>query len=102
MIAAVVLALMPDPAFAFRTGAFLAALLPVCSCGVVPIAKAMTDNVLIAFEMNGGPLHPMNGAPLRLVVPGWPTGIAIVPPGLSCSINAGGIWVAAAVTMMPS
>jgi len=38
----------------------------------VPIAKAMTDNVLIAFQMNGGPLHPMNGAPLRLVVPGWP------------------------------
>mgnify|MGYP002624515202 FL=1 len=38
----------------------------------VPIEKAMTDNVLIAFEMNGGPLHPMNGAPLRLVVPGWP------------------------------
>ena len=38
----------------------------------VPIAKAMTDNVLIAFEQNGGPLHPMNGAPLRLVVPGWP------------------------------
>ena len=38
----------------------------------MPIEKAMTDNVLIAFEMNGGPLHPMNGAPLRLVVPGWP------------------------------
>ena len=38
----------------------------------VPIAKAMQDEVLIAFEMNGGPLHPMNGAPLRLVVPGWP------------------------------
>lgn len=42
----------------------------------VPIAKAMTDNVLIAFEMNGGPLHPMNGAPLRLVVPGWPASTA--------------------------
>lgn len=38
----------------------------------VPIDKAMTDNVLIAFGMNGGELHPMNGAPLRLVVPGWP------------------------------
>ena len=38
----------------------------------VPIAKALTDNVLIAFAMNGGDLHPMNGAPLRLVVPGWP------------------------------
>ena len=38
----------------------------------VPIAKAMTDNMLIAFGQNGGPIHPMNGAPLRLVVPGWP------------------------------
>ena len=38
----------------------------------VPIDKAMTDNILIAFDMNGGPLHTMNGAPLRLVVPGWP------------------------------
>lgn len=42
----------------------------------VPIKKAMTDNVLIAFEMNGQPLHPMNGAPLRLVVPGWPASTA--------------------------
>jgi DMSO/TMAO reductase YedYZ molybdopterin-dependent catalytic subunit len=38
----------------------------------VPIAKAMNPSNLIAFAMNGGPLHPMNGAPLRLVVPGWP------------------------------
>ncbi len=38
----------------------------------LPIGKALTDNVLIAYEMNGGPLHLMNGAPLRLVVPGWP------------------------------
>jgi DMSO/TMAO reductase YedYZ molybdopterin-dependent catalytic subunit len=38
----------------------------------LPIDKAMTDNVLIAFEMNGDALHPQNGAPLRLVVPGWP------------------------------
>ena len=38
----------------------------------VPIEKAMDPGNLIAFRMNGGPLHPMNGAPLRLVVPGWP------------------------------
>jgi DMSO/TMAO reductase YedYZ molybdopterin-dependent catalytic subunit len=38
----------------------------------VPIAKAMTEDVMIAFAMNGEALHPMNGAPLRLVVPGWP------------------------------
>jgi DMSO/TMAO reductase YedYZ molybdopterin-dependent catalytic subunit len=42
----------------------------------VPIAKAMTDTVLIAFAMNGADLHPMNGAPLRLVVPGWPASTA--------------------------
>jgi len=42
----------------------------------IPIAKAMTDNVMIAFEMNGAALHPMNGAPLRLVVPGWPASTA--------------------------
>ncbi len=38
----------------------------------VPIQKAMNPSNLIAFGMNGGPLHPMNGAPLRLVIPGWP------------------------------
>ena len=38
----------------------------------VPIAKAMTDNVMIAWAQNGGDIHPNNGAPLRLVVPGWP------------------------------
>jgi DMSO/TMAO reductase YedYZ molybdopterin-dependent catalytic subunit len=38
----------------------------------VPIEKAMDQSNLIAFEMNGGPIHPMNGAPLRAVVPGWP------------------------------
>jgi DMSO/TMAO reductase YedYZ molybdopterin-dependent catalytic subunit len=38
----------------------------------VPIEKAMNPYNLIAFGMNGGPLHAMNGAPLRLVVPGWP------------------------------
>ncbi len=38
----------------------------------VPIAKAMNPANLIAFAQNGQPIHPMNGAPLRLVVPGWP------------------------------
>lgn len=43
---------------------------------VTPIAKAMTEAVLLAFEMNGAPLHPLIGAPLRLVVPGWPASTA--------------------------
>ncbi|MEO1204817.1 MAG: sulfite oxidase [Pseudomonadota bacterium] len=38
----------------------------------MPIKKAMDDGNLIAFGQNGNPIHPMNGAPLRLVVPGWP------------------------------
>lgn len=38
----------------------------------VPIAKAMEPHTLIAFGYNGGPLPAANGAPLRLVVPGWP------------------------------
>ena len=38
----------------------------------VPIEKAMDPDTLIAFGMNGGPIHPMNGAPLRIVAPGWP------------------------------
>ena len=38
----------------------------------VPIKKAMDANNLITFAMNGEPIHPMNGAPLRLHIPGWP------------------------------
>ncbi|MBF0278703.1 MAG: sulfite oxidase [SAR324 cluster bacterium] len=38
----------------------------------VPIAKAMNPYSLIVFGQNGGPIHPMNGAPLRLLIPGWP------------------------------
>ena len=38
----------------------------------VPVAKAMNPHTLIAFAQNDAPIHPMNGAPLRLVVPGWP------------------------------
>ena len=38
----------------------------------VPIKKALDSNNLITFAMNGEPIHPMNGAPLRLHIPGWP------------------------------
>lgn len=37
----------------------------------VPIERALDENTLIAFEMNGRPLPHWNGAPARLVVPGW-------------------------------
>ena len=32
---------------------------------------ALTEDVLVAYEMNGEPLPLLNGFPLRLVVPGW-------------------------------
>jgi DMSO/TMAO reductase YedYZ molybdopterin-dependent catalytic subunit len=35
------------------------------------VAEAMRDDVLLAYEMNGAPLPPQHGHPLRLVVPGW-------------------------------
>lgn len=38
----------------------------------VPISKALDENNLIAWAMNGQPIPLLNGAPLRLVVPGWP------------------------------
>jgi DMSO/TMAO reductase YedYZ molybdopterin-dependent catalytic subunit len=38
----------------------------------VPISKALEDESLIAWEMNGEPLPLMNGYPLRLVFGGWP------------------------------
>lgn len=37
----------------------------------IPMAKAMDENTLIAWNMNGGPLPKVHGYPLRLVVPGW-------------------------------
>jgi len=33
--------------------------------------RAHQDDVLVAYAMNGAPLPPQHGAPLRLVVPGW-------------------------------
>ncbi|MCA9265622.1 MAG: molybdopterin-dependent oxidoreductase [Planctomycetales bacterium] len=35
------------------------------------LADAMRPDVLLAYERNGEPIEHRNGAPLRLIVPGW-------------------------------
>jgi DMSO/TMAO reductase YedYZ molybdopterin-dependent catalytic subunit len=37
----------------------------------LPLAKALHPDTLLAYEMNGEPLPPLHGFPLRLLVPGW-------------------------------
>lgn len=37
----------------------------------LPITKAMHPDTIIAYEMNGVPIPPLHGFPLRLIVPGW-------------------------------
>jgi sulfane dehydrogenase subunit SoxC len=37
----------------------------------LPLAEALGADVLLAYAMNGRPLLPQHGFPLRLVVPGW-------------------------------
>jgi DMSO/TMAO reductase YedYZ molybdopterin-dependent catalytic subunit len=37
----------------------------------IPVERALDENTLIAFEMNGKPLPHFNGFPARLIVAGW-------------------------------
>jgi sulfite oxidase len=39
--------------------------------GSIPLDKACRPEVLLAWSMNGDPLPPVHGAPLRVVVPGY-------------------------------
>lgn len=39
--------------------------------GSIPIEKAMSSEVLLAYEMNEQPLTPRHGFPLRVIVPGY-------------------------------
>lgn len=35
------------------------------------VSEALREEVMLAYEMNGEPLQPQHGYPLRLLVPGW-------------------------------
>jgi DMSO/TMAO reductase YedYZ molybdopterin-dependent catalytic subunit len=37
----------------------------------LPVAEAMREDVLLTYEVNGAPLPPQHGFPVRLLVPGW-------------------------------
>jgi DMSO/TMAO reductase YedYZ molybdopterin-dependent catalytic subunit len=37
----------------------------------LPVGEALREDVLLAYAMNGRPLPPQHGSPLRLVVPDW-------------------------------
>lgn len=37
----------------------------------IPAWKALDENTLVAYEMNGAPLPHWNGFPARVIVPGW-------------------------------
>lgn len=39
--------------------------------GSIPLDKALAGEVLLATRMNGDPLPPVHGYPVRVVVPGW-------------------------------
>ena len=39
--------------------------------GSIPLARALAPDTLLAWEMNGQPLTPEHGYPLRVVVPGY-------------------------------
>ena len=64
----------------------------------IPVAKAIEDTTLIAYEMNGEPLPHFNGFPARIIVPGW-TATYWVKHVISISALTkpqGGFWMNAA------
>lgn len=43
----------------------------------VPIEKALHPDTILAYDMNGHPLAPIHGFPLRAIVPGWEGAYAV-------------------------
>jgi DMSO/TMAO reductase YedYZ molybdopterin-dependent catalytic subunit len=61
----------------------------------IPVWKAIEETTLIAYEMNGAPLPHLNGAPARIIVPGW-TGTYWMKHIISIQALAkpqGGFWM---------
>jgi DMSO/TMAO reductase YedYZ molybdopterin-dependent catalytic subunit len=61
----------------------------------LPIWKALDENTLIAYEMNGAPLPHWNGYPARLIAPGW-TGTYWMKHLISMNVASqpfAGFWV---------
>jgi DMSO/TMAO reductase YedYZ molybdopterin-dependent catalytic subunit len=44
---------------------------PLAFTRSLPLAQALHPDTLLAYTMNGTPLSPEHGFPLRLIVPGW-------------------------------
>ncbi len=63
----------------------------------MPLAKAMDDDTLLALSMNGAPLHPDHGFPVRALLPGW-IGAASVKWLGRIEIATGKVWVTANTT----
>lgn len=64
----------------------------------LPMWKALDENTLIAYEMNGEPLPHWNGFPVRVIVPGW-TGTYWVKHLVSLDVAAKpyeGFWMKSA------
>jgi DMSO/TMAO reductase YedYZ molybdopterin-dependent catalytic subunit len=64
----------------------------------IPVWKALDENTIIAFEMNGQPLPHYNGFPARLIVPGW-TGTYWTKHLISVDVNTkplANFWMATA------
>jgi sulfite oxidase len=43
----------------------------------LPIEKALHPDTLLAYDMNGQPITPVHGFPLRAIVPGWEGAYAV-------------------------
>ena len=46
-------------------------MVPVSYARSLPLEQALSDQTLVALEMNGQPLTPAHGHPARVIVPGW-------------------------------